>query len=368
MKRPRDPSQLELFASPKAPAQGDLFAEDGPPPAPARAATSREIQENQGDSQSSRAPADDPALCALAARMPPHVRFGTSSWTFPGWQGLVYARRYPTRAAFLHESLAEYAQHPLFRTVGIDRSFYAPLTADELRAYAAQLPPGFLAVSKVFSEITTHTFPNHPSLGARAGQPNPRFLDVALFAERVAAPYAEAFAAHTGPFVLEIPPAPGGIRADALAARLDAFFEHVPRSFRYAVELRDRALFTARYRDVLRAHGVAHVLSQWSRMPTFGEQLAVPGVLTADFCVARLLLPKNTRYAQLKEAFDPFDTLVAPQPALRTEVCRLIAQTAEEQREAFVLVNNKAEGSAPLTIRAIADELAAMDDAGWLSD
>jgi uncharacterized protein YecE (DUF72 family) len=314
------------------------------------------------------APTDDPALRALAARLPAHVRFGTSSWTFPGWQGLVYARRYPSRAAFLHESLAEYARHPLFRTVGIDRSFYAPLSADELRAYAAQLPPDFRAVSKVFSEITTHTFPNHPSLGARAGQPNPYFLDVPLFTERVAAPYAEAFAVHAGPFVIEIPPAPGAITAEALAARLDVFFDHAPRAFRYAVELRDRALFTPRYLEVLRAHGVAHVLSQWSRMPTFGEQHATPGVLTADFCVARLLLPKNTRYAQLKEAFDPFDAIVAPQPALRTDVCRLVAQTGEPPRETYVLVNNKAEGSAPLTIRAIAEELTSAADAGWLFD
>ena len=30
---------------------------------------------------------------AIAVRIPPNVRFGTSSWSFPGWAGLVYSRR-----------------------------------------------------------------------------------------------------------------------------------------------------------------------------------------------------------------------------------------------------------------------------------
>ena len=82
-------------------------------------------------------------LEALAARLPSFVRLGTSSWTFPGWAGLVYQRRYRNQSVFARESLAEYATHPLFRTVGIDRSFYGPLREEELRRYASQLPPGF---------------------------------------------------------------------------------------------------------------------------------------------------------------------------------------------------------------------------------
>lgn len=328
----RSDAQLDLFAAP---------ARSAPPPPPAPPTST------------------DPELLALAAALPAHVRFGTSSWTFPGWAGLVYRRRYATPAAFTRDSLAEYAEHPLFHTVGIDRGYYAPIPAADLAAYAAQLPRGFLAVSKVFSELTTITFPDHPRLGARAGQPNPHFLDPVLFDELIAAPYAAEFAAHAGPFVIEIPPAPGRADPVALVARLAAFFERAPQTFRYAVELRDRALLTRRYLDVLRDHGAAHVLNQWSRMPTLGEQLRLPGVLTTDFCVARLLLPPNTRYAQLKEAFAPFDALVAPQPEMRDAVRRLIEQTGERMIETYVIVNNKAEGSSPLTIRAIAEELSA---------
>ena len=100
----------------------------------------------------------DPELVELAKRLPPHVSFGTSSWTFPGWKGLVYEG--DTRMAALTKSgLAAYAKHPLFRAVGMDRSYYAPVPEADLAAYASQLPPDFLALSKVWDEVTTYVFP-----------------------------------------------------------------------------------------------------------------------------------------------------------------------------------------------------------------
>ena len=38
-------------------------------------------------------------LRALAARLPAEVRFGASSWNYPGWRGLVYHREYEGRGA-----------------------------------------------------------------------------------------------------------------------------------------------------------------------------------------------------------------------------------------------------------------------------
>jgi hypothetical protein len=52
----------------------------------------------------------DPARFArwaeLARQVPEHVRFGTSSWTFPGWAGLVYPSSSPLTIAALAERLA----------------------------------------------------------------------------------------------------------------------------------------------------------------------------------------------------------------------------------------------------------------------
>jgi len=298
----------------------------------------------------------DPELVELAKRLPPHVSFGTSSWTFPGWKGLVYEG--DTRMAALTKSgLAAYAKHPLFRAVGIDRSYYAPVPEADLAAYASQLPPDFLALSKVWDEVTTYVFPDHPRYGARAGKKNLRFLDPALVNDELLPPYEKSFVAHTGPFLFEMPRVPkltAAEHADILEA-IERLLAALPTTFTYAFELRTPRLLDARYLDVLRAHGAGHVLNVWTGMPDLAKQMVIPGVLTAPFVIARLLLPPGLRYDDAKADFEPFDRIVVPNPTMRQDVARLCAKCAETGKKLVVLVNNKAEGSAPLTIKALAE-------------
>ncbi len=306
------------------------------------------------DSTSSR----QEELAKLGARLPEKLRFGTSSWTFPGWAGLVYHRRYANQRAFLRESLAEYAQHPLMRTVGIDRGYYTPVPKEDLAAYARQLPSGFRAAMKVWQQVTMPGYPRHPRYGSEAGKRNPRFLDPVLFRESVHEPVLAAFAEHMGPWIVEIAPSPFPVDPEWFLEKLDAFLKEVPRDFPFAVELRDRKLLTARYASKLRDHGASHVFNYWSRMPGLAEQMRVEGLLDADLIVARLLLPPGERYAELKDAYAPFDRLVAPQTRMRQDVIRLVRQAVERDADCYVLVNNKAEGSSPLTVEALAKELA----------
>jgi len=302
-------------------------------------------------------PIVDDATKALAARVPAHVYMGTSSFTFPGWRGIVWAGA-PTQADLVATGLAAYARHPLFRTVGIDRSYYGPLTPNDLAGYAAQLPPRYPCVCKVWEEITTFAFPDHPRLGERAGMKNPHFLDPVRTRDEVLAAY-ESFDDHAGPFVFEIPPIPRPQlpRPDDLARAIERLLAALPERWSYAFELRNRELLTPRYRDVLRAHGAAHVLNYWTAMPTIGEQLDLPGVLTAPFVVARLMLPPGARYEERRAAIAPFDRIVAPERGMRDDVVRLARACAAAHKTLFILVNNKAEGSAPLTIRALAEAL-----------
>src|SRR5262245_8553585 len=75
-------------------------------------------------------PARPASVVELGRRRPPDLRLGTSSWSFPGWRGTVYDRE-ATAAALARRGLTAYARHPLFRTVGLDRTFYAPMTREE---------------------------------------------------------------------------------------------------------------------------------------------------------------------------------------------------------------------------------------------
>src|SRR3954464_13352095 len=61
-------------------------------------------------------------LRVLGEQLPQGVYLGTSSWTFPGWNGLVYDHEAST-TQLAREGLAAYAHHPVLRTVGIDRTF-----------------------------------------------------------------------------------------------------------------------------------------------------------------------------------------------------------------------------------------------------
>lgn len=288
------------------------------------------------------------------------VRFGTSTWAYEGWRGLVYRQPYP-KGRFKQDCLAEYAQYhyrgrPLFRTVGDDRAFYRPPAADELRHYAAQLPDGFDICSKVWEEITIPVYPVHPRYGQRAGRPNPRFLDATAFTEEVLTPYREAFQGHTGPFIFEFQR--GGIAPEEFLPRLDDFLQRLPRGFPYAVEVRNAAVLGPRYRSILSHHGVAHVYNHWTWMPSLAEQhRLVERSLTASFIVIRLLTPLGVAYADAVRAARPYDRLVRALPRMRGETVGLVRDAVEQGRQAYVLVNNRAEGCAPLTIHALADEL-----------
>jgi uncharacterized protein YecE (DUF72 family) len=83
---------------------------------------------------------------------------------------------------------------PLFSTVGIDHSFYQPASTSQLAHYAEQVPEHFRFCSKVWEEITIPAYPNLPRYGAKAGKPNPRFLDTGAFRDLVWAPAREGLA------------------------------------------------------------------------------------------------------------------------------------------------------------------------------
>ena len=296
----------------------------------------------------------------LAARIDRRIRFGTSSWSFPGWQGLVYSRTM-TNSALSRDGLREYARHPLLRTVGIDRSFYAPIPDADLQRYASQLPDGFLACTKAGASVTSAV-----ALGARGGEPaaNPHYLSPTVFMDEMLTPFSRHFRRFSGPFLLGFPPLPRGVSLSAteFLGGLDHMLGALPRDFHYAVELRERAWLTAEYAQVLRVHGASHVFNYWSRMPLPAAQAELVAPESQPLNVIRLLLPPGTRYEQQREAFRPFDKVLAPDPVMRSQVVRLARRSVAAGRDVFILVNNKAEGCSPLTVMELARLLTAETD------
>ncbi len=296
-------------------------------------------------------------VSATAARLPDSIRFGTSTWTYPGWTGLIYQKDYPATGAG-PRMLGEYARWPLFRTVGIDSFFYAPPNARTLVSYAENLPADFKCVSKVWDRVTAHTFAN-PREKARWGELNPDWLNAELFTNEVLGPMREHFAQHIGPFVFEFQTIAkkDNVSAADFADRLDAFFSALPTDAPYAVEVRNPAYLCPEYFAVLRNHGVAHVFNAWTRMPAIGEQLLLHDSITAPFIISRALLRPGRTYAQAVDAFAPYDHIQDENPSLRADLAALAKAALELRIPAYLIVNNRAEGCAPLTILAVAKRL-----------
>ncbi len=290
----------------------------------------------------------------------PLIKFGTSTWAYEGWQGSVYTKAYP-KGRFKKDCLAEYADYRyqearLFETVGLDQTFYRPPSDAQLLDYAAQLPAGFEMCSKVWERITIPQFPNLPEYGPNAGRTNPDFLNTEVFLNEILPPYRCSFMDHTGPFIFEFQRT--GIEPAAFISQLDTFLGTLPKEFLYSIEIRNPAVLGAEYRQVLERHGVSHVYNHWTYMPALLEQHArLGGRFTAPFVVFRLLTPLRVKYAQAVRIAEPYNKIVAELPAMRKETVALVQQAVAERRRSYVLVNNRSEGSAPLTVKALYDRL-----------
>jgi len=60
-------------------------------------------------------------------------------------------------------------------------------------------------------------------------------------------------------------------------------------------------------------------------------------------------------YETAKKRADPYDKIVGELPEMRREMVELVKRAVTEGRRSYVLVNNRAEGNAPLTVQALTD-------------
>lgn len=313
--------------------------------------------------------AHPPELAALAAQL--HSRFGgrlrlgTSSWSFPGWQGLVWGRGY-SPAVLARRGLTAYHRHPLLRTVSLDRAFYRPLDAATYGALAAQVPADFRFVVKA-PAVVTDALLREPGSG-KALQPNPHFLDARRALHEVLQPARQGLGPALGALVFQMSPLPAAWLADEarLHEALDGLWRALMPVLRadarmgqaiVALELRDAALLTPALAALLKAHGVRLCAGLHDRMPPMAQQLPMLRAMWPGDLVCRWNLQRGQRYAQAKDAWAPFDRLQAPDQATRTALARVIVGTLAAGCSALVTINNKAEGSAPLSVLALAQEV-----------
>lgn len=323
-------------------AQLGLFSDAVSPPLPARVG-----------------PARPGARASEVARLlPPGLRLGTSSWSFPGWRGVVYDRT-ARQSELARDGLGAYAAHPLLRTVCLDRTYYRPLEAPQLAAYAAAVPSDFRFVVKADRLLTSPIDPE--GYGVRT--PNPRFLDVEHATRAVVEPVVEGLGAKAGPILFQFPPVPASlVRGSArFVDRLHRFLSGLPKGPRYAVELRTGAFLTEAYAQMLEEVGATHCFNVHPHGAALERQLALLPPFYQPVLLVRWMLNPALDYSVAKARYEPFDRLVDEDPVTRDLIAVTALDVLVAEREAFIIANNKAEGSAPLTLLEIAGRIVEWD-------
>jgi len=341
--------------------QDSLFEGPGAlPPAPQPSA-----RQARADAPVHPAPID-PAQRQLATALPTRLRMGTSSWNFPGWKDLVWDDEYDA-SALSRRGLPAYAQQPLLRTVGIDRSFYRPLTTAQFAQYAAQVPPDFRFVVKAPSLVADALVRDKHGRGM---QPNAHFLNPALAIEQFVQPAIEGLGEKLGALVFQLSPLPPAMlhvgQLEEMLVRLRSMLQALPAlqplapDGVVAVEVRNAQLLTPRLAEVLREGRATYCLGLHPRLPVITEQLPLLRTLWPGPLVCRWSLNRLHGYSGYEEAramYRPFNAVVDPDPEVRNTLARVILGTTGAGFPAYVTVNNKAEGSAPLTVQALAQEV-----------
>ena len=304
----------------------------------------------------------------LAAALLPWVRLGTSSWNSPGWRGLVWEGEY-SESQLAKSGLQAYARHPLFRTVSLDRAFYRPLTVLQYADYAAQVSDDFRFVVKAPALVTDATVRGKHG---QAVQANPAFLNAELAVQTFVQPALEGLQHKLGVLVFQISPLPAGMHAripellQRLALMLQALPSlavHAPDAV-VAVEVRDPIWLDPEFAPVfvklLREAGATYCLGLHAKMPPIEGQLPMlralwPGPLVCRWNLNRLHGAYG--YEEAAQLYQPYNKLVDVDVQTRATLAKIINATTKAGHRAYVTVNNKAEGCAPLTVAGLAGEI-----------
>jgi len=343
--------------------QDELFeraaATPAPPPAPAAPKRVAGVQPQPPTAED----------LELAAALPPQLRLGGSTWSYPGWAGLVWDREYPA-PRLSREGLRAYAAHPLLGAVCIDRSFYRPLDALQYGRYAAQVGEAFRFTVKAPSLVADAQLRGEDGRGR---EPNPAFLAPALAWREFVEPALAGLGAKTGALVFQLSPlAPAQLaRMDEQFARLAAMLAALPAPAALrerapdaviAVEVRDAAWLAPPLVELLRRHGATYCLGLHPKLPPIGQQLWLlralwPGPLVCRWHLHAALGPFG--YEEAERRYAPFGRLLDPDPTMRATLARVIRGTTGAGQPAFVTISNHAEGCAPPSVRELARAIGA---------
>ena len=179
--------------------------------------------------------------------------------------------------------------------------------------------------------------------------------------------------AAAGPTIFQFPPLQFGPRTPLgtiphFLDRLANFLDRLPKGPLIAAELRNAEIIenhAPQYAEALRNTSTLHGFVAHPTMPTVARQAALLANAGTDpasqpLCL-RWLLKTDQTYTGAKSRYEPFNAIIDDDTPTRSQVADLIIRATGSGRSSFIVVNNKAEGSAPLTVERLASTLSPPD-------
>jgi len=252
------------------------------------------------------------------------IRIGTSAFTAAGWEGSFYPRGMKSA-----DYLSFYATK--YNTVELDNTFYRTPAISTVKAWYAKTPPGFLFAAKVPQLVT------HEKVLVDCDDDLKHFLKA-----------MDALGEKLGPLLLQF----GYFNASKFTnvgeflSHLKPFLGKLPKGYKFAVEIRNKAWLDARFLDVLREHGVALALIDQSWMPRPWEMKDKLDLITTDFTYVRWLGDRKA----IEEQTTTWDKVIIDRQGELFEWVKLLKKVHERRIMILAFANNHFAGHGPATV------------------
>ncbi len=277
-----------------------------------------------------------------------NITFGTCSWNYDSWAGLVYPRT--MRRAV--EYLPYYARK--FETAEIDSWFYGIPEAADVQEYKEAVPETFRFTCKVPQQITL----THHRKKNKDGSlnPNPEFFSTDLFKDflkntEVLHPQLDAVM-----FEFEYLNKKKMSGIGEFVERFETFLDTLPNGLPYGIEIRNGNYLGPEYFDFIKRNELIYVFSEKIYMPHIYAVYEDndPAIFEAGGRSVIRLMGGDRKEIEEK-AGSRWDRLVDPKQDL-DRIADLIARLSKNTA-VTVNVNNHYEGSAPKTIDRLKEAL-----------
>jgi uncharacterized protein YecE (DUF72 family) len=278
------------------------------------------------------------------------LRFGTCSWKYDSWEGIVYTE------SKKKDYLKEYSQK--FNTVEIDQwfwSLYPPAKVvlpqkNTVEVYNKSVPDDFLFTIKVPNSISlTHFYKDSKE---DLLSPNPYFLSVELFNEFLN--IIEPIKKKTGCLIFQFEYL-NKQKMKSLSEFQTKFVEfnkniskNIPP---IGIEIRNPNYLNEKYFEFLSEQNLAPVFLEGYYMPPITEIYSKFKKHIKNLAVIRLHGPDRKGIEKI--ANDNWNQIYISRDNEISSIINMIKDLQSSEVDLFVNVNNHFEGSAPLTMAKI---------------